>query len=299
MIIHFNNEMNCNKILIRKLILDFRLFNCMRHILKIRIKQCFNCNKYDHMSLTCRYDTICFWCADKHSYKNCKKTSKCAFCKKKHITSSNTCSNRKRKKVRVQRVREKTTVFWFTDSLIKISESQQMKTQTRKEGNSITENSTMKIFSLIENELKRVKLNLRLQREKRKKKYQMMTWEKQSNNKRKWRSSIFDETLQSRSMNFKVAKFKKSVKDMIQIYKKRKNCNISFQRSTRSDKALSSSVKLRENMQQQQDAQYTQEEQLWVKKLTVYQYFSTIARNLRTLLWQSYWETQQRDNTAW
>ncbi len=63
-------------------------------------------------------------------------------------------------------------------------------------------------------------------------------------------------------MNFKVAKFKKSVKDMIQIYKKRKNCNISFQRSTRSDKALSSSVKLRENMQQQQDAQYTQEEQL-------------------------------------
>ncbi len=54
------------------------------------------------------------------------------------------------------------------------------------------------------------------------------------------------------------------------IYKKRKNCNISFQRSTRSDKALSSSVKLRENMQQQQDAQYTQEEQLWVKKLTVY-----------------------------
>ena len=262
MIIHFNSEVDCNKVLIRKLVLDSRLFDCIRHIPEARIKQCFNCGKYGHMSLACRYDTTCFRCAGKHSYKDCKETPKCASCKGKHITSSDTCSDRKREKARVQRVREEATAFWPTGPSVKVSGPQQMEAQTGKEGDSVTEGSAMEVPSLVVERPERVELGPRSHQEEREEGYQVVARGKQGDNKRKRRSSNSDEALQPRSTNIKLAKPKKLIKGTVQIYEDGENGNISSQRSTRSGRALSSSAKLRENMQQQQDAQYTQEEQL-------------------------------------
>ncbi len=53
-VLHFRNAIDCNKVLMSNLVWDSRLYSCMRHLPEARMKQCFKCCKYGHMSLACR-----------------------------------------------------------------------------------------------------------------------------------------------------------------------------------------------------------------------------------------------------
>ena len=59
-------------------------------------RQCYRCQRYNHLSTTCRSDHRCVVCSEGHTPdKNCQKATKCANCGEAHKASFNGCSTRK------------------------------------------------------------------------------------------------------------------------------------------------------------------------------------------------------------
>ncbi len=116
-----------------------------------RIKQCFKCQRYDHVSKTCRNSKKCEQCAQKHSTKDCRIAidhRSCANCEDKHSTWSFQCDVKATKKRRLN-------IIWRNKSILHVETSRDTDVkQNAKER--INESSTTISFTEISQIIERM-----------------------------------------------------------------------------------------------------------------------------------------------
>ncbi len=116
-----------------------------------RIKQCFKCQRYDHVSKTCRNSKKCEQCAQRHSTKDCRIAidhRSCANCEDKHSTWSFQCDVKTTKKRRLN-------IIWRNKSILHVETSRNTNVkQNAKER--INESSTITSFTEISQIIERM-----------------------------------------------------------------------------------------------------------------------------------------------
>jgi hypothetical protein len=90
----------------------FEIKKCERFIKTCILRQCFNCQKYEHKKKHCRIVVVCEKCVMKHHINECdssiiEKYKMCEACKdREHIAWSSKCKMRRKKKQKTERVRQ-------------------------------------------------------------------------------------------------------------------------------------------------------------------------------------------------
>jgi hypothetical protein len=86
-----------NRLLFEKLLKVFEMKKCERLIKNCILRQCFNCQKYDHIDKRCKIVVVCDICAKKHCTNDCDlniidKYKKCDACEnREHIEWVSNC----------------------------------------------------------------------------------------------------------------------------------------------------------------------------------------------------------------
>lgn len=89
LLLELDNEAKINR-LINKNILHENDNKMMKYYeLVSKIKHCFKCQRYDHISYFCKKDQKCEFCKDEHKLKDCKykeqlNQKRCVICKEAH-----------------------------------------------------------------------------------------------------------------------------------------------------------------------------------------------------------------------
>ncbi len=102
----------------------FEIKKCERFIKNCTLRQCFNCQKYEHIKKHCRIIVICEKCVMKHHISECdssiiEKYKMCETCEnREHIAWSSKCRMRRKKKQKTKHVRQTWMRLYF------VSESQ-------------------------------------------------------------------------------------------------------------------------------------------------------------------------------
>ena len=73
LVIEVDDAKMTNTLIEKGLVLDHTLHGCMRYNLGFRIKQCFNCYKYGHVSVHCQKNTKCGACSGPHRTSECPR----------------------------------------------------------------------------------------------------------------------------------------------------------------------------------------------------------------------------------
>ncbi len=102
---HSAEQINC---LIRDdLLHEYSQISCELFVNNCRIKQCFNCQRYDHIDKICRHERRCSVCAESHSDSTCKISidkRKCANCEDNHSIWSFQCKIKVVEKDRISNI---------------------------------------------------------------------------------------------------------------------------------------------------------------------------------------------------
>ncbi len=102
----------------------FEIKKCKRFIKNYILRQCFNCQKYEHIKKHCRIVVVCEKCVMKHYISECdssiiEKYKMCETCEnREHIAWSSKCKMRRKKKQKIKRARQIRMRLYF------VSESQ-------------------------------------------------------------------------------------------------------------------------------------------------------------------------------
>jgi hypothetical protein len=113
-----------NRMLFESLMKIFKIKKCKRFIKNCILRQCFNCQKYEHIKKHCRIVVVCKKCVMKHHISECdssiiEKYKMCEACEnRKHIAWSSKCEMRREKKQKTKRARQIRMQLYF------VSESQ-------------------------------------------------------------------------------------------------------------------------------------------------------------------------------
>jgi hypothetical protein len=93
-----------NQMLFENLMKIFEIKKCERFIKNCTLRQCFNCQKYEHIKKHCRIVVVCEKCVMKHHISECdssiiEKYKMCETCEnREHIAWSSKCKIRRKKK---------------------------------------------------------------------------------------------------------------------------------------------------------------------------------------------------------
>ena len=100
-----------NTLIEEGLVLDYTLHGCMRYNPACRIKQCFNCYEYGHVSVHYQKSTKCGACLGPHRTLECArdKVQKCPLCNGAHTSWDKRCEHRKKEYLRIQAAKENTS----------------------------------------------------------------------------------------------------------------------------------------------------------------------------------------------
>jgi hypothetical protein len=93
-----------NRLIKKELLNEHTHLVCEYFEKECRIKQCFKCQRYNHVSKTCRNSKKCEQCAQEHSTKDCRIAidyRTCVNCENKHSTWSFQCDVKATKKRRL------------------------------------------------------------------------------------------------------------------------------------------------------------------------------------------------------
>ncbi len=79
LVIEIDNVRMENLLIEEGLVLDYTLYGCMRYNFICKVKQCFKCYEYDHVSVHCWKNTRCGACSGLHRTLECSrdKEQKC------------------------------------------------------------------------------------------------------------------------------------------------------------------------------------------------------------------------------
>lgn len=108
LVIHLNNAETANTAITQGLLYECRVHDCELYDPKCRIRQCFKCQNYGHLSVNCGKDPRCGFCAESHRTQECskkedKEARKCAACEKEgHSSWDRACEERIKEKERTK-----------------------------------------------------------------------------------------------------------------------------------------------------------------------------------------------------
>ncbi len=108
-----------NRLIKNDLLNDYSHRVCEYFEKKCRIKQCFRCQKYDHVSKACRNDEKCDFCACEHFSFECRTFNehrKCVNCVDKHFAWSFQCDVKAKKKQRLDTIWNNKSLMHFETS---------------------------------------------------------------------------------------------------------------------------------------------------------------------------------------
>lgn len=92
--ITLNNPADATKLLREGFFMDFFHYRTEKAHTAPNIKQCFNCQEFNHVAQQCKNKTKCVRCGGEHSHKTCDKAKhepKCANCGGNHSAASKHC----------------------------------------------------------------------------------------------------------------------------------------------------------------------------------------------------------------
>ena len=109
-VIEVNNAKMANMLIEEVLVLDHTLHGCMKYNLTCRIKQCFNCYEYGHVSVYCQKSIKCGACSGLHKTLECPqdKAQKCPLCNGAHTSWEKQCEHRKKEYFRIEAAKQNT-----------------------------------------------------------------------------------------------------------------------------------------------------------------------------------------------
>jgi hypothetical protein len=119
LIIEIVNSKMTNRLIKEELLNEHTHLICEYFEKECRIKQYFKCQRYDHVSKTCRNSKKCEQCAQKHSTKDCRIAidhRSCVNCENKHSTWSFQCDVKTTKKRRLN-------IIWKNKSILHVETS--------------------------------------------------------------------------------------------------------------------------------------------------------------------------------
>jgi hypothetical protein len=101
-----------NRIFFENFMKIFEIKKCERFIKNCTLRQCFNCQKYEHIKKHCRIVVVCKKCVMRHHISECdsliiEKYKMCKTCEDcEHIAWSSKCKMRRKKKQKTERVQQ-------------------------------------------------------------------------------------------------------------------------------------------------------------------------------------------------
>jgi hypothetical protein len=106
-IIKIYNVKQSNKLIKDDLLNEYTYVTCEFFVNNCRIKQCFNCQRYDHIIRACSYEKRCFVCSESRNKIVCKTSMnkrKCVNCEDNHLIWSFQCRIKMTKKNTIAKI---------------------------------------------------------------------------------------------------------------------------------------------------------------------------------------------------
>ena len=117
-VVEFTDPMMANAVIYAGMAWDGVIHQCQLYDRACRMKQCFRCYHYGHITTQCNASQICGYCAELHETKDCRRkavegfTPRCAVCKENHTAWSNACPARRKEMKRVEQAKEVRSIYW-------------------------------------------------------------------------------------------------------------------------------------------------------------------------------------------
>jgi hypothetical protein len=114
LIVKIHSAEHINRLIKDDFLHEYTQISCELFVNNCRIKQCFNCQRYDHIDKICRYERRCSVCVESHNDSTCKITMnkrQCVNCESNHSIWSFQC------KVRIIE-KDKISNIWRTKSIL-------------------------------------------------------------------------------------------------------------------------------------------------------------------------------------
>ena len=104
LVFELDDVKTANRMINKGMVIRFGMHRCVLYNRECKIKQCFNCYQYGHISPQCRATTMCGSYSGLHKSSECVETEKqcCPVCKGKHRAWDIGCENRKKELRRVR-----------------------------------------------------------------------------------------------------------------------------------------------------------------------------------------------------
>jgi hypothetical protein len=114
LIVKIHSAEQINRLIREDFLHEYSQIFCELFVNNCRIKQCFNCQRYDHIDKICRHERRCSVCVESHNDSTCKifiDKRKCVNCEDNHSIWSFQC------KIRVIE-KNKISNIWRTKSIL-------------------------------------------------------------------------------------------------------------------------------------------------------------------------------------
>ncbi|KMU89939.1 hypothetical protein CIHG_07622 [Coccidioides immitis H538.4] len=117
-VVEFTDPEMANAIIYAGMVWDGQIHTCQLYDRACRVKQCFRCYNYGHISTQCDAAQACGYCAELHETKTCPQkgaasfTPRCTVCKGAHTAWSNSCPARKKEMGRIEQAKQVRNTYW-------------------------------------------------------------------------------------------------------------------------------------------------------------------------------------------
>ncbi len=129
LIVKIHSAEQINRLIRDDLLHEYSQIFCELFFNNCRIKQCFNCQRYDHIDKICRHERRCSVCVESHNDSTCKISidkKKCVNCEDNHSIWSFQCKIRVIEKDRISNI-------WRTKSILHSIDFKDIQQTTFKE----------------------------------------------------------------------------------------------------------------------------------------------------------------------
>jgi hypothetical protein len=114
LIVKTHSAKQTNRLIKNDLLHEYSQISCELFVNNCRIKQCFNCQRYDHIDKICKHEKRCSICARSHDDSTCKisiNKKKCVNCENNHSIWFFQCKIRMTEKNKISDI-------WRTKSIL-------------------------------------------------------------------------------------------------------------------------------------------------------------------------------------